>query len=117
MFAVKSESSPGKYENKKLDNKSITDKLLLVYKKLKNIAKSEINSKNKFKLANLRNDQLTRIKSIEYDMDLFLIAYETDKKNFNKKIQILTQVNILLNDYSNLMTKSNSSDDFSKFFE
>ncbi len=113
MFALQSESKPSKDENKKSGNQSITNKLLLVYKKLKNIAKAEINSKNKFKLAKLKDEQLSRIKLIESDMDLFLIAYESDKQCFNQKIQILTRINKLLNDYSKLIAE----DDFSKFFE
>jgi hypothetical protein len=117
MFALKSELKPVKDENKKSDNQSITDKVLITYKKLKNIAKTEINSKNKFKLANLKNEQLNQIKSIESNTGLFLVAYEPDKKHLNQKIQILTQINMLLNDYSKLIGKNPSSDDFSKFFE
>ena len=117
MFALKSELKLDKDENKKLDNQLVTDKLLLIYKKLKNIAKAEIQSKKKLKLANLKNEQLSQIKSIESDMDLFLLAYESDKKHLSQKIQLLTQINMLLNDYSGLLRKDYSNDDFSKFFE
>ena len=113
MFALKSETKSEQVENKKLGYQNITNKLLVIYKKLKNIAKVEISSKNKFKLANLKNDQLGQIKSIESDMNLCLLAYEPDEKFLNQKMQILTQINTLLNEYSKLITQ----DDFSKFFE
>ena len=113
MFALKSDLKLENIQNTKLNPEKISDKLLVIYKKLKNIAKSEINSKNKFKLANLKADQINQINSIEFNMGLCFVAYELDSELLNNKIQILTQINKLLNDYSKLITK----DDFSKFFE
>ncbi len=88
MFALESENKLEIVENEKLNTKNVIDKILLIYKKLKKIAKYEINSRDNF---------------------------------LNQKIQILTQINQLLNDYSKLVpqneNKNNSSDDFSKFFE
>lgn len=84
MFALKSEAKLTYSQNNKFNSQSVVDKILLSYKRLKKIAKSEINSKDKIK-----DDSL------------------------EQKIQILTQINNLLNDYSKLLTK----DDFSKFFE
>ncbi len=117
MFAIKSEAKLNSTESKQNDTQSITNKLLLIYKKLKNIARAEINPKNKFKLASLKNNQLNQIKSIESGMNLCLLAYEPDEKCLEQKIQILTQINTLLNNYSQLMRKKYSDDDFSKFFE
>ena len=113
MFALKSDLKLENIQNTELNPEKISDKLLVIYKKLKTIAKSEINSKNQFKLANLKADQINQVKSIESNMGLCFVAYELDTKLLNDKVQILTQINKLLNDYSKLITK----DDFSKFFE
>ena len=113
MFALKSETKSTQLRNNKFDSQSVVDKVLLIYKKIKKIAKSEINLKNKFKLANLTNNQLGYLKSLESDLGFCLVAYKGEDDSLGQKIQILTQINNLLNDYSKLL----SQDDFSKFFE
>ena len=121
MFALKSENKLEIVENKNHTTHSVRDKILYIYNKLKKIAKSEINSKNKFKPANLTNSQLNQLKSLESNIGLCLVAYE-DKDNFLKqKVEILNRINNLLNDYSKLIAqnekKIDSNEDFSKFFE
>ena len=112
MFALKSENKSNTTETKNSKKSNVTDKILFIYKKLKKIAQYELNLKNKFKLADLNNARLNKLKSLESDLGICLVAYEED--NFSsQKLQILTQINSLLNDYSKLITK----DDFSKFFE
>lgn len=113
MFALQSEKKLETFKTKDLTTQNITDNLLLIYKKLKKIAKSEISLKNKFKLADLTNNQLSQLKSLETDLGFCLVAYKGENDSSGQKIQILTQINNLLNDYSKLLTR----DDFSKFFE
>ena len=121
MFALKSENKLKVVEHKNSGIQSVRDKILFIYKKLKKIAKHEIKSKTKFKPANLTNQQLNQLKSLESGIGLCLVAYE-DKDNFLKqKVEILNRINNLLNDYSKLVTqgekKADSNEDFSKFFE
>ena len=119
MFALKSKNKLEVVENKNSSTHTVRDKILFIYNKLKKIAKSEINSKNKFKPANLTNSQLNQLKSLELNIGLCLIAYE-DKDDFLKqKVEILNRINNLLNDYSKLIAapQNNTNDDFSKFFE
>ncbi len=119
MFAIK----PEKEEISKSvlqEQHSLTDKLLSVYKKLKSIAKSEFDPKNKFKLAKLSQDKLNRIKNIESNMSCVLVAYEHDVDLLDKKINILNRINSLLNQYSAISAEpkiKDRNDDFSKFFE
>lgn len=106
-------------ENKNVSTQSITDKIFSVYKKLKKIAKHEINARDKFKVAKLNHEQLRQLKSVESNIGLYLVAYQGDDSFINQKIQILTQINQLLNNYSKLIAQDqkNNCDDFSKFFE
>ncbi len=113
MFALKSNTRSTHSQNDKFNSQAVVDKILVAYKKLKKIAKFEISLKNKFKLANLTSNQLGQLKSIESNLGFCLVAYNEEDDFLGQKIQILTQINNLLNDYSKLLTK----DDFSKFFE
>ena len=121
MFALKSEKKLELIENKNLTTQSVTDKILSIYKKLKKIAKHEVTSRDRFKVAKLNHEQLNQLKSIELNIGFHLVAYEENDKFSDQKIQILTQINQLLNNYFKLITqdkeKNNLSDDFSKFFD
>ena len=121
MFALKSENKLEIVEHKNPGTQDIRDKILFIYKKLKKIAKHEIKSKTKFKPANLTNQQLNQLKSLESGIGLCLVAYEDKDDSLKQKVEILNRVNNLLNDYSKLVTqgkkKADSNEDFSKFFE
>lgn len=120
MFAIKSEKSTEIPKEQEIASSALTDKILSVYKKLKSIAKSEFNIKNKFKLAKLTQDKLTRIKNIESSIGCVLVAYEHNVDLLDKKIGILNRINSLLNQYSSLSSESQTkqtNDDFNKFFE
>ena len=113
MFALKSETNLKVVEDKNLNIQGVTDKILIIYKKLKKIARVEINSKTKFEPAKLTSQELNQLKSLESSVGLCLVAYKEGNDLSEQKIQILNQINKLLNDYSGLITQ----DDFSKFFE
>ena len=120
MFALKTDKSSELSEKKPLNIQVLKNKILIAYKKLKTITKHEFRDENKFKLAALSPEQLVRLKSLESDLHLYLIAYEADPKILNKKIDILNRVNGLLNDYCKLSqenSKKYANEDFSKFFE
>ena len=99
---------------------NVLKKILFIHKKLKEIAKYENSYKEKFQLAKLNLAQVSQIKNLESDLNLFLIAYETEKIVSHDKQSILNKINILLDEYLDVCKYSNknqSQDEFSKFFE
>lgn len=120
MFAIKSENRTQDTNANQDYSKLLKDKILLAYKKLKSVAKSELSTKNKFKLAQLSDDKLNKLKSMEAGMGCFLVAYNYDHDLSKKKVEILNRINLLLNQYSNLSKTSSekkTEDDFSEFFQ
>lgn len=120
MFAVESEKKTNTPNVSSRDQSDLTDKILFAYKKLKSIAKSEFNVKNKFKPAQLSQDKFNKLKSVEANIDCLLVAYEYDTNLLDKKFNILNRINSLLTQYSSLFVESEikkTNDDFSKFFE
>ncbi len=121
MFAIESKKEDiNKPESNSLCQSALTEKILCVYKRLKAIAKAEFSSKSKFKLAQLSQDKLNKLKNIETNMGYCLIAYEDNFELLNKKVDILNRINSLLNQYSKLSNTTSikdTPDDFNKFFE
>ena len=94
--------------------------ILLIYKKLKDIARIESNIKPKYKIAYLTNEQLQRVKHLEDNIQHCLVAYDVESKTSLKKHNILNQIQQLLNEYINLLkaSKQNIVDNsFSELFE
>ncbi len=120
MFAIKSENKVQDTNTNQDYSKLLKDKILLVYKRLKSVAKSELRTKSKFKLAQLSDDKVNKLKSLETGMGCFLVAYNYDNELTKKKVEILNRINLLLNQYSNLAqvpSEKKTQDDFSEFFQ
>lgn len=77
--------------------------IIYAYKKLKQIAKYESGLKSdlSFKIANLNQDQLEKIKLLEGKIGFKLVAYENSDLNYRKN-EILEGIHILLDEYLSL---------------
>ncbi len=101
---------PKKMEKETIKTISIDNiflkKIVFIYKKLKNIARFEsIKIQNQTpKPADLTKEQLERIKSLEGKIGCRLVAYESDEEINERKNSILSQIELLLNEYINLCT-------------
>ncbi|GEM_PF-5528661 len=104
---------------KKSESPEALKSLLIIHKKLKEIARIESNIKPKCKIAKLTQEQLQSIKNLEGNINHCLVAYDTDNALNYKKHKILENIQALLDSYKILLQscKSNKQDDsFNKLF-
>ena len=104
---------------KKDENPDALKAILTIHKKLKEIARIESNIRPKYKIAKLTQEKLQKIKNLEENIDYCLVAYDADSDLSYKKHKILTSINLLLDDYKNLLQSNKSSkpdDSFNELF-
>ena len=109
-----------KRESKYPDKKHLLRFILGIYKKIKDIAKHEENLKINYKIAKLDTDRLYKLKKMETDFGMSLVAYDSDEEAKQCKHEILNRINSLLNEYTSIINKSQKKsgiDEFKGFFE
>lgn len=118
MFASSTAEVINLQKNKKPQN--VFSTILLLHKKLKEVAQYESLSNTDYKLAKLSSLQVEKIKSLELGLGCHLVAFEYDSSIDENKCMILNRISSLLDEYFSICkTKKNekSDSDFSKFFE
>lgn len=96
--------------------------ILVVHKKLKEVARFESLAKPKLKVAKLSKDNLEKVRALESLIGYSLIAYESDLQLDEDKAMILNRVSSLIDEYLSMCKlpskeKSNKDDGFNGFFE
>ena len=106
--------------NKNYTKEEVLNEILLVYKKLKEIARKENEEKISGKIAELTPEQIGAIRQLESRLSINLIAYENPTEVNSLKVMVLNKVKKLLEEYLIITCenyKSVSIDDFNAFFE
>lgn len=123
MFALNKTENTSEVLNfeSKIRSDDLIKDLIKIHGKLKHIARLE--SKKKFSIAKLDQQELEKIKMIEDSLGYCLIAYQSDTEISKNKNMILEQVDSLLDSYlelckaKELKIQNKAEDDFNKFFE
>lgn len=109
------EKQPAKTQ--KSEKSDVFTKILYVHKKLKEVARHESISRQKYNVAKLNPEKLEKLKQVESKIGCYLVAYEPDPEAEENKSMILNRISSLLDEYLSLCRVKKHEDGFNGFFE